>query len=495
MFLPINTEELLSGNTIENERIEYKKGWNPEDVMHSLCAFANDISNLGGGYIVIGINEKNGIPILPPIGINLNQVESFQKKLLEISNKITPNYFALTEHRKFQGKSIFIIRAPGGDHRPYRAPKKFKKDNSSPLKMYVRRYSSTVMAKPEEEQQLYELAAKVPFDDRINLGAELKDLDINLIKDFLVEIQSELADRADQITFPALVRNMQIAKGPDEELKPINVGLLLFNQSPEKFFRGACIELITYKDEIGDEFTEQKFSGPIHSQLRNAIQHIKNQVISEHVKKVEGKAEASRFFNYPFSAIEEALSNAIYHKSYEHQSSIEVSIMSDRIEILSFPGPVPPVDNKMLKKEKIIARDYRNRRIGDFLKELHLTEGRATGIPKIRIAMKKNGSPEPVFETDEDKTYFLTRLSIHPYFVSIRSQKYEQIILEAVQEKEYLTKQDIKNLIYDQLSNVLSAKQKDNKINNLMYKLSRKRKAIRNIGTHRNPKYVSAVPK
>ncbi len=57
---------------------------------------------------------------------------------------------------------------------------------------------------------------------------------------------------------------------------------------------------------------------------------------------------------------------------------------------------------------------YRNRRIGEFLKELDMTEGRATGIPKIIRAMRANGSPPPEFDFDEDHTYFLCRLLAHP---------------------------------------------------------------------------------
>ena len=69
---------------------------------------------------------------------------------------------------------------------------------------------------------------------------------------------------------------------------------------------------------------------------------------------------------------------------------------------------------RKLKRDRVVARDYRNSRIGDFLKELHLTEGRGTGIPKIRNFLKKNGSPNPIFETDPDRTYFLTTLKPHP---------------------------------------------------------------------------------
>ena len=57
---------------------------------------------------------------------------------------------------------------------------------------------------------------------------------------------------------------------------------------------------------------------------------------------------------------------------------------------------------------------HRNRRIGDFLKELDLTESRSTGIAKVLKVMKENGSPRPEFETDDDRSYFLIRLPAHP---------------------------------------------------------------------------------
>ena len=55
-----------------------------------------------------------------------------------------------------------------------------------------------------------------------------------------------------------------------------------------------------------------------------------------------------------------------------------------------------------------------NRRIGEFLKELKFTEGRATGIPKILRALQENGSPPPEFEFDEDHSYSMVRLPVHP---------------------------------------------------------------------------------
>lgn len=67
-----------------------------------------------------------------------------------------------------------------------------------------------------------------------------------------------------------------------------------------------------------------------------------------------------------------------------------------------------------LRRGKAVSRRCRNRRIGEFLKELDVTEGRETGIPKILRAMRANGSPSPKFETDADRTSFLIRLMVRP---------------------------------------------------------------------------------
>jgi ATP-dependent DNA helicase RecG len=151
-------------------------------------------------------------------------------------------------------------------------------------------------------------------------------------------------------------------------------------------------------------------------QLRDALSYIQTNIISEKVVKYPDRAESDRFFNFPYAAIEEALSNAVYHKSYEMNSLIEIQVWSDEIEILSYPAAMPPVNKQILtSSRRIIARQYRNRRIGDFLKELHLTEGRATGFPTIYDAMEKNGSPAPIFDSD-DSTYILVTIPVHPAF-------------------------------------------------------------------------------
>lgn len=42
MELEISIEDLLNKRRVESDRIEFKAGWNPDDIYHSVGAFAND---------------------------------------------------------------------------------------------------------------------------------------------------------------------------------------------------------------------------------------------------------------------------------------------------------------------------------------------------------------------------------------------------------------------------------------------------------------------
>ncbi|MDO5970075.1 ATP-binding protein [Flavivirga aquimarina] len=117
------------------------------------------------------------------------------------------------------------------------------------------------------------------------------------------------------------------------------------------------------------------------------------------------------------NAIEEALSNAVYHRNYELQAPIEVRVLPNAIEIISYNGVDPSLKQDDFDKGIVRARRYRNRRIGEFLKELRLTEGRGTGIPTIVKALKDNGSGSPKFDTNEPhRNHFLIEIPIHPEF-------------------------------------------------------------------------------
>jgi ATP-dependent DNA helicase RecG len=430
MALPININQLISGKKVEWDRLEFKRGWNPEEIIHTICAFANDINNWGGGYIVVGIEENNGIPVLPPFGLLKNSLNDIQKELISLCHQVEPYPQIVSEPVEFQGQDILIIWVPGGNDRPYKAPTTLGKKGQK--RYFIRHGSVSKIAGQVEEKQLLSLSETIPFDDRINYNADLPDLSPLLVKAFLNEVKSDLALEADKMPFEELCRQMQIVGGAKEIVKPKNVGLLCFSNNPEKFFPYSRIEIVHFLDDIGDRFVEHIFSGSLFEQLKAALLYFRNQVIREMVIKVPEQAESIRFFNYPYEAIEEGLTNACYHKSYNIREPIEIRIEYDKVQILSFEGPLPPITNEDLKKEKVISRSYRNRRIGDFLKELDYTEGRSTGFPKIHRHLKKNYSPEPQFETDENNLHFLTTIYCHKLFApkQIELRDKERLVLE-----------------------------------------------------------------
>jgi len=91
-------------------------------------------------------------------------------------------------------------------------------------------------------------------------------------------------------------------------------------------------------------------------------------------------SKADRFFNYPFQAIEEAFCNAVYHRSYEIRASIEVRVLPDSLAVGSLPGLDRSVPDQGMREFRFLSRRYRNRRVGEFSKELEMTEGRGTDL-------------------------------------------------------------------------------------------------------------------
>jgi ATP-dependent DNA helicase RecG len=114
-----------------------------------------------------------------------------------------------------------------------------------------------------------------------------------------------------------------------------------------------------------------------------------------------------------------------------------VRVLPDSLTIGSFPGPDRSIRDQDLREFRFLSRRYRNRRVGEFLKELEMTEGRGTGIPKILREIRKNGSPEPIFRTDDDRIFFLVEFPIHPVFAEALKTTLE-VTMEATMEVKRL---------------------------------------------------------
>lgn len=461
MAIPVNIDDLVNGNTVESTRIEFKASFNPEAIVHTMCAFANDIDNIGGGYIIVGVEEQDSIPQFPPVGIERNQIDGILKKLQGFCHCIEPLYEPIVEPVQLQGRYVIVIWCPGGHGRPYKAAHNVYKGRGD-KRYYIRKMASTVVASAEEERELFYASTDIPFDDRPNLTARVEDLSLALMRDHLREVGSALYKQSETASVLDLANDMQLVVGPPEDLHPRNVGLLMFCDHLERFFRYARIEVVDLPDPTGEGMTEQVFTGPIQRQLRDALLYLKNYAIRSRTAKDPDVAEATTVYNYPYAAVEEVLSNAVYHRSYQIPEPIVVRITPEGMEITSYPGFDRSISDADIAARNIRARIYRNRRIGDFLKELHLIEGRNTGFPTAFAALERNGSPALRFEMDENRGYLSVTLPVHPDFAPQdrargNAEMLERRILGAISDEPVLLSELARLLGYKGVSSRLRA--------------------------------------
>lgn len=180
--LLINVDDLLRLQGVEKQRVEFKKAWHGKkeggtywQVIHTICAFANDFYNDNGGYIIIGVEEKgNGENegddrqiILPPLGVPGRDLDTIQKEIMgACSANIYPPYSPILspEVVELEGtrKHVLVIWAMASDNRPHTCRESEKGKNL----YYIRRATETKKASRDEEYQLLSLHSKIPFDDR-----------------------------------------------------------------------------------------------------------------------------------------------------------------------------------------------------------------------------------------------------------------------------------------------------------------------------------------
>lgn len=417
MAFSINIEDLLNRRKIESERIEFKKGWNPDKIMRTICAFANDLSNLGGGYILIGVDEENGIAKRPVVGVNLETIDGIQKELNNYCNKISPYYMPRISVEDVDGRKVLGLWVPAGDNRPYEVPENVTSKHSFP-KIYIRNEALTQEAKGKALDELKEQSFRIPFDERVNRQASIDDISPLLVQDHLRRAGSSLANKMTTDNLEQILDQMNLYSGPSENKALRNVALMMFCEHPEDFFPYMQIDVVTFPEgKLGNpkNFSEVTFKGPVPQLIYKVLEHLKAVLIREYIVKVKEKAEARRFFNYPYPALEEAIVNSLYHRDYQEREPVEITIEPERLSILSFSGPDRSISEAAIKEGKLLrSRRYRNRRLGDFLKEIDLTEGRSTGIPTIQEELRANGSGLATFETDQDRSYFLIDIPCHP---------------------------------------------------------------------------------
>lgn len=423
MALHINIEELLNGKAVENNRLDYKEGWNPDSIYRTICAFANDFEDTGGGYIVVGVKEENGRAVRPVLGIDPLMIETIEKDMVGYNNLILPYYQPRLFLEEADGKNILIIKVTAGERRPYKVPDQITAKQKN-WNYYIRYNSSCIVPKNEYEEELRSLANRVPFDDRGNADIKITDISTAILRDHLVTVKSALAneDMSGERLWTILDQMDLTEKTPDGPIIR-NVAAMMFSERPDKFFKYSQVEIVIFpegRQQNPNNMIELPvIKGPVPRMIRDTMNALKVNVIRKSIRKQKFDEHSITTFNYPYQALEEAVVNSLYHRDYQDREPVEITVEPDKISILSFSGPNHTISMDAIHEGKLLrSRRYRNRRLGEFLKELDLTEGRSTGIPTIQEELANNGSPAATIETDDARTYFIIDIPCHKDFVS-----------------------------------------------------------------------------
>lgn len=418
-LLPIGVKELLSGR-VESTRLELKATWSDpiaNAVVKTVCAFANDLYNLNGGYIVLGAAEQDGVAVRPVGGLPVDRLDEIQKKIRGQCNRLDPPYQPLMAPEVIDGKHVLVIHAPASDTRPHHAPDGPK----GPRVPFVRVGPETVRADREPlRTALYQQTARVPYDDRRAADATVDDLRESRVREFLRDVRSGLPGL--QRDAHGLYESMRLLSRVNGHHVPRNVALLFFADEPTRWFPGAFIDVVRFGSDDGTTLEERRFRGPLHEQVRDCLSHLESFTV-RHLRKRPEEVQVEGFVSYPLMALREALVNAIYHRSYEPSvpDGTKVYLHADRIEVISYPGPAAGLSADDFAGGRVRPMPARNRRVGELLKDLGLAEERSTGIPKVYRSMRDNGSPEPTFDFDTDRSYFRVTLPAHPEYVTFEA--------------------------------------------------------------------------
>lgn len=310
MALPINIEDLLNKRKVESTRIEFKSGWNPDKIYHTICAFATDLENIGGGYILVGVEEENGVAKRPVKGLDEAEIDRILKEMVGYDAKISPAYMSKVSPETVDGKTILVIWVPAGSSRPYSVMESVV-SKKSVSKFYVRSKSSTIEAKGEILDQVRELASRIPFDERGNSSASIEDISALLVYEHLKSVKSKLADNFMSRQLVDILDEMDLLTGPTENRQIKNVAVMMFCEHPERFFPVTQVDIVIFPEgsiENPDVMIEApKIVGPVPKMIKETLSYLRTNVIKKRIAKSTDKEKSDKTYNYPYQAFEEAV--------------------------------------------------------------------------------------------------------------------------------------------------------------------------------------------
>jgi predicted HTH transcriptional regulator len=187
-----------------------------------------------------------------------------------------------------------------------------------------------------EERELIRVG---PFDATFCRNATLDDLDQDKITRFLV-----LARRGRNFPLPGDTPPHEVLAHLNllDKERPTNAALLLFGKQPQRFLLTSevkCAHFHGYEVEKPIP-SYQVYKGTVF----DLVDQAKDFVLSKIDLWVGTRAESTQAptkYEIPQEVVAEAIVNAVVHRDYTSNGSVQVMLFKDRLEIWN-PGTLPP---------------------------------------------------------------------------------------------------------------------------------------------------------
>lgn len=422
----IDLKELASR---ESEQVEWKENVaDVEDVARTIAAFANDYSNLGGGYVVCGAREardEHGFQKMEIPGLTAGRLKEIEGRVLALCReKVNPPVAPLleelpaaTEDRRIL---IFIVPATGDAHT-------FRSSDDSG-KYYIRISRETREARNGVLRELFvRKRVQEPWDRRCHPAATIDDIDLLALREVMkrVGLWDDSRGLEDYLSatvqLSPFVPTLCVREGLTNILRPRNFALLLFGRNIQRFFAGAISSFSVYPGcDRSEPFAVRiMLDGDILDQIKYILDKLKSEAYT--VMDKTGQ-QLPNLAKYPQRALHEAVINAFAHRDYESNQPVRVTVFSERIEIFS-PGALPSAIDQARFLDGRATPYWRNQALAWFFNKLQLAQAEGQGIATIYRTMREEGCPSPSFELSLDSV--LCTLPAHPRYAQYENYKME----------------------------------------------------------------------
>lgn len=243
-------------------------------------------------------------------------------------------------------------------------------------------------------------------------------LRLKIFREYLVKVGSKLVNELYTKPLESILEQMDLYVGPKENRMLKNVAAMMFCEDPSKFFKRTQVEVVYFPEgrlnNPNNLYEGPVIKGSIIQIIDRTLEYLNRMLVMQTVIKPKDSSRSQKFVTYPYQALEESVTNSLYHRDYREWEPVVITVEPQGITIQNVGGPDRSISAADISRcEILVSKRYRNRRLGEYLKELDLTEGRSTGIPTIQNVLENNGSPRATVVTDDERTFFRITIPCH----------------------------------------------------------------------------------